>query len=176
MKGGAVPPAATGNQPFKRIERRLIRGDCPTTTADSSRRMSKIRRHGTSAELEVRRQLRAHGVRYTLQNTDLPGSPDIANRRRKIAVFVHGCFWHHHAECPHASVPRRNREFWLAKFARNRLRDRRVAQELTTDGYQVITIWECELKNLAKVANRIQAELKSNARSTGTPNRAYRTS
>lgn len=160
MKSEALLPSVTGSQPFKRVERRLIRGECPTTTPASSRRMSKIRRQSTSAELAARRQLRVHGVRYTLQNADLPGSPDAANRRRKIAVFVHGCFWHHHAECPRATVPKRNRGFWRAKFARNRQRDRRAALDLANSGYRVITIWECELKDLIKLGDRLRSELE----------------
>jgi DNA mismatch endonuclease, patch repair protein len=85
------------------------------------------------------------GHRFRVHNRGLPGSPDIANRSRKWVVFVHGCFWHRHAGCSRATTPRRNRDFWLAKFDANLARDERSVKALRLRGWKVVTIWECEV-------------------------------
>ena len=110
----------------------------------TSRRLARVRQHGTTPELEIRRILRAKGHRYTCRNRDLPGSPDLANRRHRWAVFVHGCYWHSHEGCPRATIPKRNRRFWSAKFKANRERDRRAVVALSRLGFKVIVVWECE--------------------------------
>ena len=112
--------------------------------AATSRRLARVRRRDTEPELAVRRALHAAGFRYRVRNQDLPGSPDVANRSRRWAVFVHGCYWHHHPGCSRATVPKRNRDFWLEKFESNRLRDHRKSAELEQLGFRVITVWECE--------------------------------
>lgn len=112
--------------------------------ADTSIRMSRVRQRGTTAELTVRSALYSLGLRFRVSNRDLPGSPDVANRRRKWAVFVHGCFWHRHARCVRTTTPKRNRAFWEAKFAANVARDRRAIRELRAAGYDVLVVWECE--------------------------------
>lgn len=106
--------------------------------------MANIRQRDTAAELAVRRWLWAQGVRFRVRNHDLPGSPDLANRRKRWAVFVHGCFWHGHEGCSRATMPKRNGEFWRTKIAANRVRDSRKDDLLRADGYTVFTIWECE--------------------------------
>ena len=126
---------------------------------ETSQRMAGIRQKGTKPELIVRRVLRRLGVHYRLQNRDLPGSPDLANRRRKWAVFVHGCFWHRHPGCHLTTTPKRNREFWAAKFARNVERDRQRADELRAAGFEVVTVWECETRAPEVLAMRLQREL-----------------
>src|SRR5216683_2401465 len=83
----------------------------------TTRRMSAVRSRNTSAELRFRVLLRLLGVSYRTWNRDLPGSPDVANRSQKWAVFVHGCFWHAHPGCTRTTTPKRNRKFWLDKFA-----------------------------------------------------------
>lgn len=103
-------------------------------------RMSRQRQFGTSAEVIARAFVREAGGHYRVHNRDLPGSPDIANRRGKWAIFVHGCFWHAHARCSRASLPRRNRLIWKAKLAENRLRDQRVRRGLRRLGFRVVTI------------------------------------
>ncbi len=105
--------------------------------------------------MEIRRLLHAVGVRYRTMNKDLPGSPDIANRKRRWAIFVHGCFWHGHHRCRRATVPKRNREFWIEKFAANRERDRRKKSQLRALGYRVLTIWECEIVPRSKATRRL---------------------
>jgi DNA mismatch endonuclease (patch repair protein) len=114
------------------------------TDLETSARLGRIRQHGTSAELMVRKFLHSLGHRFRVHNRDLPGSPDIANRSRKWAVFVHGCFWHRHVDCKRTTTPSRNREFWLQKFDANVARDARVQAALRADGYRVAVVWECE--------------------------------
>jgi DNA mismatch endonuclease (patch repair protein) len=112
---------------------------------ETSARMGLVRQKGTRPELMVRRLLAGLGHRYRLTNRDLPGSPDIANRQKAWAIFVHGCFWHRHG-CKATTTPTRNREFWEAKFERNVARDRRSIEALQRAGYDVIVIWECQTK------------------------------
>lgn len=123
----------------------------------TSRRLGKIRQKGTEPELILRRALAAEGLRFRTSARDLPGSPDLANRSALWAVWVHGCFWHHHAGCSRATIPKRNRDFWLEKFAANRLRDRRVRRKLEALGYFCATFWECELNAKPKaVAEKVR--------------------
>jgi DNA mismatch endonuclease (patch repair protein) len=127
------------------------------TTPERSRRMAAIRQHGTEPELAVRASLSRLGVRYRLNVRSLPGRPDIANGTRKLAVFVHGCFWHRHEGCRKTTTPTRNREFWEAKFDANRARDRRAVEELETAGYRVCVIWECETVEEELLESRLRA-------------------
>jgi DNA mismatch endonuclease (patch repair protein) len=129
---------------YRRREGHLLLVDDAT-----SARMGLVRQRGTSPELVVRATLRALGHRFRSSNRDLPGSPDVANRRRRWAVFVHGCFWHRHG-CKATTTPGRNREFWEAKFQRNIERDRRSLDALEALGYTVVVIWECETKRDAE--------------------------
>src|ERR1700674_5066845 len=109
--------------------------------------MARVRQRGTAAELVVASALRSLGASYRLNVRTLPGSPDFANRTRRWAVFVHGCFWHRHAGCVRATVPKTNKKFWQTKFAANRVRDRRAIRMLRRSGYRVIVVWECEVEN-----------------------------
>lgn len=106
--------------------------------------MSRVRQRDTAAEMRVRHVATAMGKRYRTVNRDLPGSPDLANRSRQWAVFVHGCFWHQHERCSKATIPKTNRAFWLAKFSANKLRDKRAVAALLDMGFNVVTIWECQ--------------------------------
>lgn len=137
-----------GNDPhrmrFKSIEKRLSASKKLRTTAADSQRMGRIRHIGTAPELAVRRIASGLGLWFRLTNRDLVGSPDLANRSRRWAVFVHGCYWHRHEGCPKSTIPTRNRAFWLAKFRANRLRDRRVIRELERQGFRVVVAWECQ--------------------------------
>ena len=104
----------------------------------------------------MRKLLYAMGVRFRVGNRDLPGSPDIANRTGRWAIFVHGCFWHAHRDCPRATVPKRNRAFWVAKFTANRARDRRVLLELNRLGYRTLVVWECDAKRPEVIERRLR--------------------
>lgn len=108
--------------------------------------MSRIRGKATKPELLVRSWLWKHGYRYRLNVNSVPGRPDIVLRRYRTAIFVNGCFWHGHEKCGKYSVPKSNTEFWMAKVTRNRERDQRNYKELHDAGWQVIVIWECQLK------------------------------
>lgn len=138
--------------------------------AATSRRLARVRQRGTAAELRVRDLLRALGVRAGRSQRRLPGSPDVANIARRWCIFVHGCFWHSHLGCAKATVPKRNREFWTAKFDANEARDQRVAAELRALGFRVVVIWECELeRSPAKVTRRLSALRTYAAKPTRSP-------
>lgn len=122
-------------------------------------RMGRVRQRDTAPELRVRSYLHAHGVRYRVCPTGVPGRPDLLNRAAGWAVFVHGCFWHGHAHCVLATLPKTNRAFWREKIAANRARDRRKERELKRLGYVVHTIWQCQMDEagcLAGLANRLR--------------------
>lgn len=125
----------------------------------ASEKMSKVGSRDTRPEMVVRRCLHALGHHYRTRNPTLPGRPDVANQSRRWAVFVHGCYWHQHEGCPRATVPIRNREFWLAKFRRNRERDAEAIAELRRMGLKVVVVWECETKHPDKLARRLQRVL-----------------
>lgn len=106
-------------------------------------------------EIEVGRICRSLGKRYRRNVKSLPGSPDLANKSRKWAVFANGCFWHHHAGCRLATVPSRNVRFWRRKFAENRERDARKIAQLRQLGLQVVVVWQCELKDRDRLVQRL---------------------
>ncbi|MEM8865527.1 MAG: very short patch repair endonuclease [Planctomycetota bacterium] len=117
------------------------------TTAERSRIMAAVKSRDTKPELLVASLLRSAGIHYRRDIKRLPGRPDFLLIDADIALFVHGCWWHGHT-CPRAQrVPKTNRDYWLAKIARNCRRDRRVARELRSLGYSVWTVWECQLKS-----------------------------
>ena len=142
-------------QPFKKVERRLAGKKLLRTDASTSERMGRIRQSGTEPELTIRRAVATLGLRYTVRNRDLPGSPDLANRTRRWAIFVHGCYWHRHAGCHKATTPRTNTKFWLNKFSRNVARDEAARIELERRGYRVLTFWQCELETSRGVSGRL---------------------
>ncbi len=118
--------------------------------------MVNQKRADTKPERVVRGLLRALGLHYRLNNPNLPGKPDFSNQRAGWAVFVHGCYWHHHQGCRYATVPAKNREWWLAKFARNQERDREKRQALEARGLVVHTVWECETRDPDTLARRLR--------------------
>lgn len=105
------------------------------------------------------------GLRYSLDNRKLPGKPDLVFPRHKVALFVHGCFWHRHEGCKVATTPKSNTDFWLGKFDKNVSRDERVRSQLEELGWRVLVVWECELANAAKIketAVRIADSIRNN--------------
>jgi DNA mismatch endonuclease, patch repair protein len=126
-----------------------------STTPARSRLMGKIRQSGTRPELAVRAICTSIGLRYRTSNRDLPGSPDLANRTRRFAIFVHGCFWHRHPGCRRTTTPKANRSFWLRKFRQNVARDRKAVSDLIALGFSVVTIWECETKETSALKHRL---------------------
>jgi DNA mismatch endonuclease (patch repair protein) len=115
--------------------------------ATRSRMMSGIRGSNTRPEMAVRRALYAAGFRFRLHRRDLPGVPDIVLPGRKVAVFVHGCFWHRHVGCRYSKLPATRPEFWTAKLEGNRERDARAVQALQAMGWRVLIIWECAVRD-----------------------------
>jgi DNA mismatch endonuclease (patch repair protein) len=113
--------------------------------------MRRVKGKNTQPEMQVRRLLTRMGLRYRLHRKDLPGKPDIAMPGRKLAIFVHGCFWHGHDCARGARVPKANRDYWLAKVSRNRNRDLEHTAALQASGWRVLTVWECALKDEAKL-------------------------
>ena len=121
--------------------------------------MRQVKDRDTSPELIVRRALTRLGARYRLHRKELPGSPDIVMPGRRLALFVHGCFWHGHDCARGARVPKQNRDYWVAKVARNVARDVRSREALEKGGWRVETVWECELKDAAGLEARLSALL-----------------
>ena len=121
--------------------------------------MSRVMGKNTQPELVVRRLLHGLGYRFRLHPKDLPGRPDITFKARNKVIFVHGCFWHGHEGCRKAKLPNTRIKFWRDKIEMNRARDARKEAELKALGYDVLTLWECDLKNLQGVSVGLSAFL-----------------
>ena len=122
--------------------------------------MSRVRSKDTGPELMVRRALWAAGIRYRLHSEAIPGHPDLAFAGRRAVVFVHGCFWHRHENCPRNRTPKTRIEWWTAKLTRNRERDVEVRSFLEAAGWRVLIIWECEAERAECLAALVEG-LKS---------------
>lgn len=118
--------------------------------------MSRVRSKNTKPELIVRSLVFSLGYRYRLYSRDLPGCPDIVFRNRRKVIFINGCFWHQHERCKHARVPKSRLEFWNMKFMDNKKRDKRVRNALYRQGWGVMTIWECQIKDVDRLSRRIR--------------------
>jgi DNA mismatch endonuclease (patch repair protein) len=127
--------------------------------AQRSAVMRRVRGRDTTPEMKVRRALTRLGARYRLHRKDLPGSPDIVMPGRRLAIFVHGCFWHGHDCARGARTPKQNRDYWVAKVGRNRARDEASGAALADLGWRVETIWECDLKDADGLRARLRALL-----------------
>ncbi len=137
-----------------------------------SRMMSGIRGRDTKPERVVRRCLTQLGYRYRLHRKDLPGAPDIVMPGRRIAIFVHGCFWHRHPGCRLAYVPKTNAAFWSRKLDGNAERDRAAIRSLMEDGWRVLVVWECATRRsglcgegalAARLADWLEGSMKGGA-------------
>ena len=120
-----------------------------------SRNMSAIKSKNTKPEIAVRKLLHSMGYRFRLHRKDLPGSPDIVLPKYKTVIFVHGCFWHRHENCKYASTPKTRQEFWEAKFRDNINRDKLNQENLSSKGWKIIVVWECEIKDKDFDLNRL---------------------
>lgn len=144
----------------RRPTKKYIRdGRAPIPRSETtSRIMSAIRARGTVPELILRRAIYKVGLRgYRSNWKGAPGRPDICHPGKKVAIFMHGCFWH---RCPHCkpAIPRSHISFWKSKFKNNIERDKRKEKELKDSGWRVLTLWECQIKkNLDKCVSRIAA-------------------
>ena len=115
--------------------------------AERSANMSQIRGRDTKPEIDVRNYLYERGVRYRCNVKSLPGTPDIAIKKYKVAIKVDGCFWHAHKNCRYFKIPKTNVSFWTEKLRSNVERDKRNLRDLVNLGYTVFLIWECEIKS-----------------------------
>ncbi len=117
--------------------------------------MAGIRSRDTAPELAVRRIAHRMGLRFRLHRKALPGCPDLVFTKHRLAVFVHGCFWHRHDKCPLSHIPKTHTAYWADKLERNVARDERNREALQVLGWRVVVIWECEVGNAATVRRRL---------------------
>ena len=123
--------------------------------------MSRVRGRETSPEIKVRSLTHKLGYRFRLHRKNLPGKPDLVFSFRKKVIFVHGCFWHGH-DCPRGQrTPKTNTGYWVEKIRKNIERDAKSQSELQSLGWSVLVIWECEIKNLDKIACKINGYLSN---------------
>jgi DNA mismatch endonuclease (patch repair protein) len=123
--------------------------------------MRQVHSKGTKTEMVVRRIVHSMGYRYRLHSSKLPGDPDLVFSRRKKVIFVHGCFWHQHACRRGSRIPSSRQEYWVPKLKRNKERDIENQRKLQELGWDVLIIWECELKSLKTTSDRIQEFLET---------------
>ncbi len=124
--------------------------------------MSKIKSKNTKPEIRLRKELFKSGLRYRIHYKKILGKPDIVFISKKVAIFVNGCFWHHHEGCKKASTPKSNTSFWEQKIESNLNRDKNNHQALMNMGWKVIVVWECELDkihDLPSIINNIKMYL-----------------
>lgn len=121
--------------------------------------MSRIRSKNTKPEKIVRSLLHRMGFRFRLHRKDLPGAPDIILPKYKTVILVHGCYWHRHSGCKKCTTPKTNTEFWIDKFSKNIERDKKVIRQLEEAGWHVITVWECETRDLDRLAASLFEEI-----------------
>lgn len=121
--------------------------------------MQAVKSRNTTPEMQLRSLLFAEGYRYRLHTKTLPGKPDIVFHKRKKAIFVHGCFWHGH-DCVKGKLPKTNIDFWADKINRNKTRDLDNNARLEAEGWSVLLVWQCELKNPRTVLHKTQSFLE----------------
>ena len=146
-----------------------MRGLTPFVDQISAKRrstvMAGIKGKNTGPELHVRKVAHALGLRFRLNRTDLPGKPDVVFPKFRIALFVHGCFWHQHGGCRRASKPKSNTDYWEAKLRRNVERDAQTLLALTRRKWKMVVIWECETNNSHRLADIINDRVCSDGSS-----------
>jgi DNA mismatch endonuclease (patch repair protein) len=129
------------------------------TPEQRSERMSRVRGKDTKPELRVRRLIYSLDYRYRLHGRNLPGTPDLVFKARRKAIFVHGCFWHRHEGCDLCRLPKSRLEFWKPKLMANRERDLANQKKLLELGWRFLIVWECELRDMDRLARRIRTFL-----------------
>jgi DNA mismatch endonuclease Vsr len=131
------------------------RGSYENVAPSTRRRMQAVRSSNTSPEIVVRKQLHSLGYRFRLHRKDLPGTPDIVLPKHNKIVLVHGCFWHGHSACRRATLPANNSETWQHKIKMNQARDGRCIAALSSLGWSVLVVWECEIANMSLLRERL---------------------
>lgn len=122
--------------------------------------MSRIRSKNTKPEVLIRKYLHGKGFRFRINVKNLPGKPDIVLSKYKTVIFVNGCFWHGHENCRYFVIPKTRTEWWLEKINRNKENDQKALIALTREGWRIINIWECELKNAQVFSARTEKLLE----------------
>jgi len=125
-----------------------------------AKNMSRIRCKDTKPETQLRKIVHALGFRYRLHANKLPGRPDIVFSRRKKLIFLHGCFWHHHAKCRDGRIPNSREDYWRPKLVGNKNRDVENRRHLRRLGWRSLVIWECELAARKKIERKVQRFLE----------------
>jgi len=148
-----------------RPARRTAKKHIPDETR--SRIMRSVPRERTDPELAVGAYLRSKTVHFRTNVRSLPGSPDLANKSKKFAIYVHGCFWHRHQDCKKATTPKDNAAFWRKKFEQNVARDTRKENALRALGFEVAVVWECEVRDEVRLNRALRRVLR--AASAGDP-------
>lgn len=108
--------------------------------------MSRIHSTGTSLELKVRKYLFNKGFRYRINVKSLPGKPDVVMKKYNTVIFINGCFWHKHENCYRSNIPKTNSNYWIEKLSKNVERDKKNIEQLKSDGWNVIVLWECKIE------------------------------
>jgi DNA mismatch endonuclease (patch repair protein) len=126
-----------------------------------SQMMARIRSENTRPEILTRAAVHALGLRFRKHVSCLPGKPDIANRTRKWAIYVHGCFWHSHRGCKLASAPKSNRQYWGQKLRRNQARDADKISALRALGFKVLVVWECDVRDGSRLKHTLEEFFQS---------------
>ncbi|MBU2498398.1 MAG: DNA mismatch endonuclease Vsr [Proteobacteria bacterium] len=121
--------------------------------------MRRVLSRDTTAEKKVRSLLHSLGFRFRLHREDLPGKPDIVLPKYSSVIFVHGCFWHRHEGCRRASMPATRQDYWVPKFKRTVERDRQTQRELRRLGWNVIIVWECQLRDQNRLAHQLKSDI-----------------
>ena len=133
------------------------------TPEQRKKNMQNIRGKDTKIEVKVRSELFKRGFRFRKNDNRYPGTPDIVLPKYKTVIFVNGCYWHRHPGCKYATTPKTNAEFWNKKFQTNIKNDAKNKSALEEAGWNVITLWECELKrDLAGVLNHVEEMIRNN--------------
>jgi DNA mismatch endonuclease (patch repair protein) len=121
--------------------------------------MSLIRSRDTEPEKAVRSVLHRLGYRFRLHSKNLPGNPDIVLPKYKTSIFVHGCFWHQHENCRRANIPKSNTSYWAPKLKRNKEKDVKHQEALSSMGWKVVTVWECMIKDLEYLEDYLKVNI-----------------
>lgn len=131
------------------------------TVEERSQQMARVVSKDTRPEMRLRRLVHGMGYRYRLHVSELPGTPDLVFPSRNAVIFMHGCFWHRHEGCCLARLPKSRRDFWEEKLEKNRRRDERDQRLLADQGWRVLVVWECQLRDLEATGRVVQLFLEA---------------
>ena len=130
------------------------------TPEKRSQIMGRIGSKNTKPEIAVRKLVHSLGYRFRLHDIKLPGRPDIVFPRHRKVIFINGCFWHGHKDCSRSALPSTNVTFWKDKIAKNVIRDKRALRELRCEGWRAMVVWQCEMRDLGRLTQRLNRYLE----------------